>query len=161
MSIAYIGIGANKGNIGETLRSARSALHTLGAVRFSREFASAPLHVHDQPTYTNQVAELCVRIAPSQLLRNLFQIETEFGRNRASERRFGERTLDLDLLLYDNLIMRSEFLVLPHARMHTRAFVLQPLLELLPDGKHPVTQIPWWQYAKRCAHQDIQPLTAK
>jgi 2-amino-4-hydroxy-6-hydroxymethyldihydropteridine diphosphokinase len=91
-----------------------------------------------QPNYLNGCAILEVNLSPLALLHVLFEIEARFGRVRAQH--WGPRSLDLDLLLYDQTILQSPELVLPHPRLHERGFVLVPLAEIAPDWVEPVRQ---------------------
>ena len=89
-----------------------------------------------QPPYLNAAAELSTTLAPWDLLHALQQVEDAFGRTR--EVRWGPRTLDLDLLLYDDRVIETPALTVPHPRMHERRFVLGPLCEIAPGAVHPV-----------------------
>lgn len=131
---AYVALGSNLGDPLATVQAALVALAdlpggTLAGV--SALYRSAPVGLKNQPDFINAVAALETPLAPEALLDALFGIEARFGRRR--EFRNAPRTLDLDLLLYEDLICASERLVLPHPRMHQRAFVLLPLLDLAPD----------------------------
>jgi 2-amino-4-hydroxy-6-hydroxymethyldihydropteridine diphosphokinase len=90
-----------------------------------------------QPDYLNGCALLQVELSPPELLRVLLQTEAKFGRQR--RRRWGPRTLDLDLLLFDDWVMQTPDLTIPHPRMAERAFVLVPLAEIAPDWVEPVS----------------------
>jgi 2-amino-4-hydroxy-6-hydroxymethyldihydropteridine diphosphokinase len=131
MTVAYVGLGAN---IGEPRRQLLDALQDLGALPQTRVTAksgiyrSAPVGYLDQPEFLNAVAELDTSLAPGPLLEHLHEIEKCHGRERSFAN--APRTLDLDLLLYGDRTMNTPGLTLPHPRMHERAFVLQPLLEL-------------------------------
>jgi 2-amino-4-hydroxy-6-hydroxymethyldihydropteridine diphosphokinase len=89
-----------------------------------------------QPPYLNMVAELETELSPKGLLAEMLRVEKALGRERRE--RWGPRTLDLDLLLYGDLVLEEEGLSVPHPRLHERAFVLVPLLDLLPEGRHPL-----------------------
>jgi 2-amino-4-hydroxy-6-hydroxymethyldihydropteridine diphosphokinase len=91
-----------------------------------------------QPDYINGCAVLQVKISPQTLLETLLAVESQFGRVR--NRRWAARSIDLDLLLYDDLILETPSLTLPHPRMRERAFVLVPLAEIAPDWIEPVSQ---------------------
>ena len=126
---AYVGIGANLGDAAQTVRTAAERLRPLGLVRLSSLYRSAPVDASG-PDFINAVAELDTARAPLELLRELQAIEQDFGRERPY--RNAPRTLDLDLLLHGDERLASGTLTLPHPRLHQRAFVLQPLLELAP-----------------------------
>ncbi|NHC05158.1 2-amino-4-hydroxy-6-hydroxymethyldihydropteridine diphosphokinase [Azonexus fungiphilus] len=134
MSLAYIALGANLGDPAATVNAAFAALDRLPHSRLlakSALYRTAPVGIADQPEFVNAAARLETTLAPEALLDALLDIEQVFGRVRAE--RNGPRTLDLDLLLYDELRLATPRLILPHPRLHLRAFVLQPLAELAPD----------------------------
>ena len=91
--------------------------------------------VTEQPWFVNAVAELETQLTPQELLDRLLALETAMGRVR--RQRWGPRSIDLDLLLYDDLILDTDALVLPHPEMHRRHFVLVPLVEVAPEAWHP------------------------
>ncbi len=130
-------------NLGDSLTILKSAIETLNntpkiAVKsHSSWYKTAPVGP-PQPDYINACAILEVALEPQELLLNLLEIEIKF--NRIRREKWGPRTLDLDLLLYDNLILETPTLTLPHPRMTERAFVLVPLAEIAPDWVHPVTK---------------------
>ena len=129
---AYIGLGANLGDASATLHAALDALAALPGcvlVRASAQYRSAPIDAIG-PDYINAVAGLDTLLTPQCLLASLQAIEQSFGRQRSY--RHAPRTLDLDLLLHGEAVLASVTLTLPHPRLHQRAFVLQPLLELCP-----------------------------
>ena len=133
MNKVYIALGSNLAEpvqqLNEALNSLKNLPHsTLMAV--SSFYQSQPLGPQDQPDYVNAVACLETELAPIPLLDALQQIENQQGRVRV--RRWGERTLDLDILLYNNEIIQSERLVVPHYDMHNREFVIVPLYEIAP-----------------------------
>ncbi|MHA1537451.1 MAG: 2-amino-4-hydroxy-6-hydroxymethyldihydropteridine diphosphokinase [Alphaproteobacteria bacterium] len=140
-----IGIGANlpsaNANRLQTCEAALCALRgqDIAVLRRSRWYESAPEPASAQPWYVNGVAELQTKIDPPALLDALHRIEARFGRDGAGRRRKNAaRTLDLDLLCYhQHLAPAPARPVLPHPRMHLRAFVLLPLRELAPAWRHP------------------------
>lgn len=138
MSIAYIALGSNLGDKEVNLRQALKMLLVKGLqIRsVSSFFKTEPYGVTDQPEFINAVACVKTDLAPEKLLKLLLDTELEMGRVRL--RHWGERNIDLDLLLYDDLIYYSEKLVLPHPDMQNRLFVLQPLSEIAADKIHPV-----------------------
>lgn len=138
-AVAYVGLGSNLGDRAATLARALEALRaTPGITRLaaSRFYETEPVGP-PQGRYLNGVARLETTLAPRALLARLFEIERDAGRLRGAERN-APRTLDLDLLLYGELRLEEPSLVLPHPRLHQRAFVLEPLCELAPDVLHPV-----------------------
>lgn len=124
----YIGMGSNLGESREILRSAVEQLKQLGQVRVSRLYESPPMGPQDQPHYLNAVAQLETTLNPLELLDHLQQFEQDAGRVRL--RRWGERTLDLDLLLYADQEIQHERLMVPHVGLLERDFVVVPLLDL-------------------------------
>ena len=99
----------------------------------SSNYRTPPWGVTDQPPFINAVIAVATSLPPRDLLSRALDVERAFGRDRASERRWGPRTLDLDLLAYDDLVLDSPDLTLPHPRLFERAFVLVPLAEIVPD----------------------------
>ena len=140
MTLAAVGLGANLGDAAGTLRAALAALDALPGtrvVRASRLYRTRPWGVQEQPDFINAVAMLDTTLAPRALLDRLHAIERAHGRDRATEPRWGPRTLDLDLLLHGAAVIDAEGLRLPHPRIHERAFVLVPLAEIAPDATIP------------------------
>jgi 2-amino-4-hydroxy-6-hydroxymethyldihydropteridine diphosphokinase len=131
---AWIGLGGNLGDTGALIRQALLQLDAASEITVRRRsglYRSAPWGIENQPDFINAVAELETGLQPHQLLEILLQLESELGRQRIG-RRWGPRCIDLDLLTYDVLTLHTDSLELPHPRMHLRAFVLVPLLELEP-----------------------------
>ncbi len=138
---AYIGLGSNLGDRWSTLRAAVCQLRALGRVTaVSSLYETEPVGYLDQPWFLNAVVILETALEPQELLQCLLGIERALGRRRSFPN--APRTLDLDLLLYDAVVIASEDLVVPHPRLHERAFVLIPLLELAPDLVHPQLAVP-------------------
>lgn len=131
---AYIGVGSNLDDPAAQVQRAFTALAGLGdtlLVARSRLYGSRPMGPADQPDYVNAVAGLLTSLPPLDLLHALQGFEAAQGRRR--ERRWGERTLDLDLLLYGTLRLETPELTLPHPGLAQRAFVLHPLADIAPD----------------------------
>lgn len=142
---AYIGLGSNlrssTGSPAETLEAALRSLSKVGEVAARSSFyETAPVGFTDQPPFINAVAALRTANAPEQLLHQLLEIEREFGRDRQHSIQKGPRTLDLDLLLMDDLIVNTSALTLPHPAIAERRFVLAPLTEIAPELLHPILQ---------------------
>jgi 2-amino-4-hydroxy-6-hydroxymethyldihydropteridine diphosphokinase len=132
--VAFVGLGSNLADPVEQVSNALAALGSLPQTRVVRRsslYRSAPVGYLDQPDFINAVAQLETELAPRALLDALLALEHECGRTR--EFRNAPRTLDLDVLLYDDLVHHEHGLTVPHPQMHLRAFVLQPLLEIAPD----------------------------
>ena len=138
MPLAYVALGANLADPVAQVGAAIEALTRLPQTRLLRAsslYRTAPVGVHAQPDFINAVAALETTLTPQALLAALFGIERDFGRRRDYHR--APRTLDLDLLLYEQQVIASADLCLPHPRMHLRAFVVAPLLEIAPDCRIP------------------------
>ncbi len=139
---AFIALGANLGRREETLRRALDLLHARDGIRVravSSFHDTAPVGGPvEQPRYLNAAAELETSMPPRALLAALLDIEKTLGRDRSSPARNLPRTIDLDLLLYDDLILNEPGLEVPHPRMAERLFVLLPLNEIAPDARQPV-----------------------
>lgn len=134
MNRAYIALGANLGDPVDTVRSAIDALRTLSRSRLvavSPLYRTAPVGLANQPDFINAAAALDTLLSPDALLQALFAVEALFGRKR--EYHHAPRTLDLDLLLYGETVRSDPHLMLPHPRMHERAFVLMPLADIAPE----------------------------
>lgn len=135
---AFIALGSNLNGPASQVRKAFDELALLPSSRLlvhSSLYRSAPIGRLDQPDFINAVAQIETRLAPHDLLEALLEIEHCHGRVR--EYANAPRTLDLDLLMYDDLQCDDRCLILPHPRMHQRAFVLQPLLEIAPHSRIP------------------------
>jgi 2-amino-4-hydroxy-6-hydroxymethyldihydropteridine diphosphokinase len=139
MSLAWVGLGANLGRPQQTLEQALMALRGLPGTRIvavSPAYWTAPWGEPDQPDFLNAVACIETEQVPVVLLRALLAIESGLGRKRESTR-WGPRELDLDLLLFDRVMVDERDLSLPHPRLHQRAFVLKPLADLAPELEIP------------------------
>lgn len=132
--LAFVGLGSNLADPILQVSRAMDALGDLPQTRVLRRsslYRSAPVGYLQQPDFINAVAQLETTLAPRALLDALLALELECGRTR--EFLNAPRTLDLDVLLYDDLVHHEHGLTVPHPQMHLRAFVLQPLLEVAPD----------------------------
>lgn len=128
----FLGVGTNLGDRRANLSAAQAAVSEFVIVqKTSRVYETAPWGMTDQPDFLNQAWEVTTILPPLQLLRRLKEIETLLGRKPSV--RYGPRLIDIDILLYSNLIFRSADLVIPHPRISERAFVLAPLADLEPD----------------------------
>lgn len=162
-SRAYIALGANLADPVTQLQAALARLQQIPGITLaqcSSFYRTAPIGLAGQPDFINAVAALNTTLSPLQLLTTLLQVEQEFGRVRLQKN--GPRTLDLDLLLYDDLVLTyrepsEPELILPHPRLHLRAFVLVPLAEIAPDLPLPERgSVTAWLPA--VANQDIHKL---
>jgi len=131
-ALAYIGLGSN---LGDREAFLKRALRRLRPRRVSRIIETEPWGRRDQPRFLNAVAEIETSLEPEALLEHLQLLERELGRVRAG--RWGPRTIDLDLLLYDDRRIRTRTLNVPHPRLARRRFVLEGLAELCPERRVP------------------------
>ena len=138
MSIVYISIGSNIGDREENCRKAIKLLKENGIAlkRESSLYETEPWGVKNQPKFINMAIEVETDKEPEELLRVLKEIEIEIGRKETVK--WGPRVIDLDILFYDELILKIPGLEIPHPLLHERDFVLKPLSEIAPDKKHPV-----------------------
>ena len=139
MTKAYVALGANLGNPQEALQAALEDLRQtagVGVTAVSSFYRTAPVE-SSGPDYVNAVAEVATTLAASELLHVLQRIENAHGRVRPAGVVNAPRTLDLDLLLFGKDTVATPELTVPHPRMHLRAFVLVPLLEIAPDALIP------------------------
>ncbi|HET8909217.1 MAG TPA: 2-amino-4-hydroxy-6-hydroxymethyldihydropteridine diphosphokinase [Ktedonobacterales bacterium] len=137
LHVVYLGLGSNLGDRDANLAAAIQALAELVTVeRVSSVYDTAPLHVTDQPRFHNLVCQATTDLTPPALLRAAKAIERHLG--RADGRRYGPRVIDIDVLLYDSLVLQTDELTVPHPRTAERAFVLAPLAEIAPLLVHPV-----------------------
>ena len=137
MALAYLCLGSNLGDRDLYLSEARQEIaRTFGSVRFSSIYETEPVEFLDQPWFLNQVAEVRTDLPPETLLEWAQSLEERMGRVRDISK--GPRTLDVDILLYDDLVLLEKRLTLPHPSMVERRHVLVPLAELAPKLKIPV-----------------------
>lgn len=145
MHTAFIGIGAN---LGEPLKQCQRALELIrqipqtSIVACSSFYRSEPLVPEGQnpegiPQYVNAVCQLITGLGPQDLLNNLQEIEKTMGRIKRTK--WASREIDLDLLFYDDRIIREEGITIPHPELHKRGFVIRPLREIAPDWVHPLS----------------------
>lgn len=148
MAIAYIALGSNLGDKEKNLRRALLLLTQQGVeiVQVSSFLSTEPYGVTDQPQFLNAVACVRTSLAPLALLDVLLATELAMGRVRL--RHWGERNIDLDLLLYEDVVLDLPRLHLPHPDMQNRDFVLLPLAEIAPELKHPTLQKTVWELKK-------------
>jgi 2-amino-4-hydroxy-6-hydroxymethyldihydropteridine diphosphokinase len=158
VTASFVGLGAN---LGEPQRRVREAFRELDAiphtrvVRASSLYRSAPLGYAEQPSFVNAVAQIETGLPAERLLAELHEIEARHGRSRSFAN--APRTLDLDLLLYGELVVDLPELKIPHPRMHERAFVLLPLVEIAPDAEVP-GRGPAKTLLEKCRDQGVEKL---
>jgi 2-amino-4-hydroxy-6-hydroxymethyldihydropteridine diphosphokinase len=136
MANAIIALGGNVGDVRATF--AKAIAHICGMAQAallarSSDYMTPPWSEENQPRFINACIEIETSLDPHALLFTLHRIEQTFGRDRAKEKRWGPRTLDLDLIAYDDVKLAKPELTLPHPRLFERAFVLVPLAEIAPD----------------------------
>lgn len=140
---AYISVGSN---IGDGIGNCRKGIETLTGgdgieiIEVSHFFQTEPVGYTDQPWFVNAVFSIETDLSPLTLLNRLKQAERVTGRTETAIR-FGPRIIDFDIVLYDDIVMETPELILPHPRMHQRRFVLLPLCDIAPDLIHPVLGI--------------------
>jgi 2-amino-4-hydroxy-6-hydroxymethyldihydropteridine diphosphokinase len=133
---ALLALGGNVGDVRATLDRAIAMLCEGADVRLtarSSDYATPPWGVEDQPRFVNLCIGVDTSLTPQALLARAQAVERALGRSREAERRWGPRTIDIDILAYDDLILDEGDLTLPHPRMFERAFVLVPLAEIAPE----------------------------
>lgn len=141
MAIVYLCLGSNSGDRLKLIEQAVSLMNlaeNMKIIRTSALYETEPWGVKNQNWFLNMAVELKTNIPPQDLLVKLQNIEKTLGRNRVKETRWGERPIDIDIIFYGEEILDTDFLTIPHKLMHKRAFVLIPLLELIPDFVHPI-----------------------
>jgi 2-amino-4-hydroxy-6-hydroxymethyldihydropteridine diphosphokinase len=133
---AYISIGSNLGDRERNLREAIESIRRLGNLKaVSSLYETEPVEFTDQPWFLNCVIEIDTAKKPRELLGALLAIEREMGRERLLPK--GPRLIDLDIVLFDELVFDGPQLQIPHPAMHLRRFVLEPLVEIAPAARHP------------------------
>jgi len=139
MEIAHIGLGGNIGDVEKNILEAVRKISLIPATRIlkiSSLYKTEPVGFESQPYFINAALEIETAQSPLELLNALHEIEAGMGRTRSVK--WGPRTVDLDILLFGEKIIKSSAVNAPHPRMHERAFVLVPLAEIAPEAVHPV-----------------------
>jgi len=137
METAYLSLGSNLGDRENHLRDAISRLSRCGRVlSVSSIYETEPLDFTEQPWFLNSAIAFATTLGPEQLMTEILHIEQGLGRERTQPK--GPRIIDIDLLLWGDLILDSAGLTVPHPQMHRRRFVLEPLAEIAPEANHPV-----------------------
>ena len=133
----YLSLGSNVGDRAANLNTAIDRMGALGKVTaVSSFYETEPVELTAQPWFLNCVLELETEKMPRPLLAGILKIEKEMGRRRVQKK--GPRTLDIDILLFGNSMVKAKGLTIPHPAMHQRRFVLEPLAEIAPEVRHPV-----------------------
>lgn len=137
----YLGLGSNLGDKQNYINRTIECISILSGVKFLRSsklITTKPYGKTDQPDFLNCVIEIETSLKPAELLRECLEIEAQLGRIR--KEKWGPRTIDIDLLFYEDRIINSKSLVIPHPDLHKRQFVLASLNELCPEYVHPIMQ---------------------
>lgn len=136
--IVYLALGSNLGNREENLKQAISSLSPQMLVKEkSQVYETPPWGVEEQPRFLNQVVKAQTYLQPEQLLKHIKRLEVALGRKATF--RHGPREIDIDILMYDDLVLNTSLLTLPHPHMHERGFVLLPMMDIAPELVHPLT----------------------
>lgn len=140
MKTAFLSLGSNIGDRRQNLHRAIELLETadMRVVRRSSLYDTEPQDMRNQPWFLNTVMQVETSLFPKQLLARIHKVERELGRKRVVPK--GPRTIDIDILLYGNSIIKTADLEIPHPRFSERRFVLEPLCEIAPDLRHPITR---------------------
>jgi len=137
--IVYLALGSNMGDRLENLKEVIAALPPQMVVKAkSHVYETLPWGYEDQPKFLNQVIKVKTYLDPEPLLKHLKRLEVALGRKESFPN--GPRLIDIDILFYDDLVLNTPALTLPHPRLHERGFVLLPLMDIAPDLVHPVTK---------------------
>ena len=155
----YIALGTNLGERLDNLRAAIKALAPdVNVLAKSHVYETPPWGVTDQPAFLNMVIKAETSLEPESLLKYLKQIEAELGREKSV--RWGPRLIDLDILFYDDLVINTPPLVIPHPRLHERGFVLVPLADVGSEVVHPMLGEFVWELLLKADMSGIEPLSA-
>lgn len=153
--IVYLALGSNMGNRLANLKAALSNLTPQMAVKLkSSVYETPPWGFTEQAEFLNQVIMVETYLQPQALLSHLKRLETALGRVPSFQN--GPRLIDIDILFFDDLVLNTPPLVIPHPRLHERAFVLVPLAEIAPDLVHPVLNSPIHELLDRADRSDIK-----
>ena len=142
MSVAYLSLGSNLGDRVGYLQQATSLLGAVEQIKIvttSSFYESEPWQMNSENWFVNAIVQISTTLSPEALLKECQRIETQLGRKRfADTKGYSDRTIDIDILFYDNLVLNTENLSIPHKYFHKRAFLLVPMLEIAQDFVHPV-----------------------
>ena len=144
MAIAYLALGTNIGNKRRNMITAAALLaERVGDVlALSGFYETEPWGFQSENTFLNAALQLDTSLSPLELFKATQEIEIEMGRTQKSNGAYHDRIIDIDILLYDNLVLQTPELTLPHPLMHERLFVMEPLAEIAPNVIHPVFKKP-------------------
>lgn len=155
MHVTYLGLGSNIGDRLQNLQAAINALEPdVHPVECSPVYETPPWGYFDQPNFLNQVVKAETELSPGELLRYLKEIEKDLGRQDSFLN--GPRKIDLDIIFFDDAVIESPPITIPHPRMDDRGFVLLPLADLAPEFKHPVLDLSVQDMLAQVAVGDIE-----
>lgn len=137
MNLIYLSLGSNLGDREKNLETALSELENEGVLILKKSsiYETAPWGYEKQPEFLNIAMEGLTLLGPYDLLKLIKEIESKMGRKKTIK--YGPRVIDIDIIFYNNIILKSKVLTIPHPLMHKREFVLKPLCEIVPDFIHP------------------------
>ncbi|HEX3034160.1 MAG TPA: 2-amino-4-hydroxy-6-hydroxymethyldihydropteridine diphosphokinase [Thermodesulfobacteriota bacterium] len=140
MPVVFVGIGSNLGNRAENCATAIREMSNFAKISaVSSIYETEPVGRENQPDFINCITKIETGLSPYELLLSLLSVENKLGRKHTQK--WGPRIIDLDILFYDDLIVDSGELTIPHPRAHLRRFVLEPLSEIAPDFVHPTLKV--------------------
>ena len=158
-SLVVLGLGSNIGDSRSTILDAVKALENiLMELRCASIYETEPLYVTNQNRFINTAVMGYFQGTPQELLVRINSIESHFGRDRSKEQRWGSRSMDIDILLFGDLVIKEQDLEIPHPRLKERRFALEPLLELLPDADEPGTDLSYQLVRKALPDQGCKKL---
>ena len=158
-SLVVLGLGSNLGDSSLIILEALKNLEfILSELRRASLYETEPLHVTDQNLFINTAVTGFFKGTPTELLSVTGKIEMRFGRDRNKEKRWGERFLDIDILLFGDRIIKETLLEIPHPRLKERRFALEPLLELLPSAVEPGTGISYQGVCSSLPDQGVRKM---
>lgn len=161
LQTVYLSLGSNLGDRRDNLTSAVARLERayMAVRRTSSLYETEPVDLTEQPRFLNIVLEGDVKVSsPFELLEATQAIERDLGRTREGSVHRGPRVIDIDILLFGDSVVMDERLTIPHPRMTVRRFVLEPLVEIAPDVRHPETGVPFRDFLPAVSGQHIQRL---
>ena len=153
----FLSLGSNLGDRQKNLTDAIAELKKHGAIAaVSSYYETEPQNLTDQPWFINCVIQLEINLSPHELLQKIKIIELQLGRVRTEK--YGPRSIDIDIILYDTMTLNEPRLTIPHPRLHKRAFVLIPLLEITPTATHPLFKKSLSYYLDQAKNQIVSKL---
>ena len=141
MAIVYLSLGSNLGDRLGYLQQATSLLNAvpeINVVSTSSFYETEPWHMESENWVVNAVIQAVTSLSPEKLLEECQRIETLLGRKREPQTKYSDRTIDIDIIFYDNMVLNTEKLTIPHKLFHKRAFMMVPMLEIAQDFVHPL-----------------------